>query len=199
MKRQTKETEKSESETEPITGLERVIAIPSALPGRADRPNESGKSTFAARHFAPNRGTHSDQYRAIVADDPNDQSVTGAAFETLHYVAGQRLKLGRLVVVDATSVKPQDRAALVRLAREHDVFPIAIVFDLEERLLRERNRGRPDRRLSERVIQRHIQDLRRGLRAWRVRGSVRSQSSGLQKRGGRHQHHTRADVVGQDG
>ena len=160
----TEETVKREPEAAPATGSERVISIPQRCLVALIGATSSGKSTFASRHFALTEILSSDQYRAIVADDPNDQSVTGAAFETLHYVAGQRLKLGRLVVVDATSVKPQDRAALVRLAREHDVFPIAIVFDLEERLLRERNRGRPDRRLSERVIQRHIQDLRRGLR-----------------------------------
>ncbi|HEU0028019.1 MAG TPA: polynucleotide kinase-phosphatase [Ktedonobacterales bacterium] len=160
----SEEAEKPESETEPVSGSERVISVPQLCLIALIGPTSSGKSTFAARHFAPTEVLSSDQYRAMVGDDPNDQSVTGAAFEALHYVAGQRLKLGKLVVVDATSVKPQDRVSIVRLAREHDVFPIAIVFDLNERILRERNQARPDRRLSERVIQRHMQDLRRGLK-----------------------------------
>jgi len=46
----------------------------------------SGKSTFAARHFRPTEILSSDAFRAIVGDDPNDQSVTGAAFEDGHRV-----------------------------------------------------------------------------------------------------------------
>lgn len=159
------ETEAPDTETaSEETGTERVITIPKLCLVALIGATSSGKSTFAARHFLPSEVLSSDQYRAIVADDPNDQSVTSIAFETLNYVAGQRLRLGKLVVVDATSVKQQDRASLVRLAREHDVFPVAIVFDLDERILRERNQARPDRRLNDGVIQRHVRDLRRGLR-----------------------------------
>jgi protein phosphatase len=153
-----------EIEKQETGARERVISIPKLCLVALIGATSSGKSTFAARHFLPTEILSSDYYRAVVSDDANDQTVSGAAFETLHFVAGQRLKLGKLVVVDATSVKPQDRAALVKVAREHDVFPIAIVFDLEERILRERNDARPDRRLPSGVVQRHIRDLRRGLR-----------------------------------
>src|SRR5215469_18207638 len=124
----------------------------------------SGKSTFAARHFKPTEVLNSDRYRGFVGDDENDQSVTGAAFAALHYVAGLRLELGRLVVVDATNVKPQDRAALVRLAHEHDVHAIAIVFDLDERICLARHAGRADRPFGAHVIRNQIQVMRRGLR-----------------------------------
>ncbi len=142
----------------------RVLAIPQLCLVALIGATSSGKSTFAARHFAPSETLSSDGFRALVGDDANDQSVTAAAFDALHYVAGARLRLGRLVVIDATSVKPQDRASLVRLAREHDVFPIAIVFDLDERTLLERNAVRPDRRLSAHIVRRHTQELRRHLR-----------------------------------
>ncbi len=124
----------------------------------------SGKSTFAARHFLPTEVLNSDHYRAVVGDDPNDQSVTVAAFDALHHIAGLRLALGRLTVIDATSVKPQDRAALVRLAREHDVLSVAIVLKLDERVCRERNGNRPDRQLPPHVVHNHVQQVRRGLR-----------------------------------
>jgi protein phosphatase len=159
------EIETSQAETlREAAPRERVIAIPKLCLVALIGATSSGKSTFAARHFQPTEILSSDEYRAVVGDDPNDQSVTSVAFEALHYVAAQRLKLGRLVAVDATSVKPQDRDALVKLARDHDVFAIAIVFDIEERILRERNQARPDRRLPYAVIQRHTQALRRGLR-----------------------------------
>src|SRR5690348_17376296 len=98
---------------------ERLLTIPTPSLVALIGPSGSGKSTFAARHFAPTEVLSSDAYRAIVGDDPNDQAVTAAAFAALHAVAAIRLRLGRLTVVDATSVKPQDRAALVHLARDH--------------------------------------------------------------------------------
>ena len=36
----------------------------------------SGKSTFAARHFAPGEVLSSDAYRALIAGDPADQRAT---------------------------------------------------------------------------------------------------------------------------
>ena len=51
----------------------------------------SGKSTFARTHFKPTEVISSDFCRGLVADDENDQSATPAAFELLHYIAGQRL------------------------------------------------------------------------------------------------------------
>jgi len=98
----------------------------------------SGKSTFARTHFKPTEVISSDFCRGLVADDENDQSATKAAFEVLQFIAGQRLKAGRLTVVDATNVQPEARRELVALAREHDVLPAAIVLDLPEKLCAER-------------------------------------------------------------
>ncbi|MGH2642026.1 MAG: polynucleotide kinase-phosphatase [Actinomycetota bacterium] len=124
----------------------------------------SGKSTFAARHFAPTEVISSDACRALVGDDPNDQSVTTEAFEVLHAIASARLRLGRLTVIDATNVQPDARAPLVRLAREQHVLPIAIVLDVPEALAHERNASRPDREFGPHVIRRQQGLLRRSLR-----------------------------------
>jgi protein phosphatase len=143
---------------------ERVITIPNLALVVLIGSSGSGKSTFGARHFRPSEVLSSDHYREVVGDDPNDLSVTTAAFDALHHVAGLRLALGRLTVVDATSVKPQDRASLVHIAREHDVLPVAIVLNLDERVCVARNRARPDRQFGPQVVRNHIQMLRRGLR-----------------------------------
>jgi protein phosphatase len=145
------------------TPAARVCPIPDLCLVALIGPTGSGKSTFAARYFKPTEVLSSDTFRGIVGDDPNDQSVTAAAFEALHYVAGLRLGLGRLVVVDATSVKPQDRAALVRTAREHDVLPVVFVLNIDERICVERNKTRPDRQLGQRVVHNHVQQLHRGM------------------------------------
>ena len=105
----------------------------------------SGKSTFARTHFLPTEVVSSDFCRGLVADDENDQSATKDAFELLHFIAGKRMEGGRLTVVDATSVKREDRAPLVTLARKHHFLPVAIVFNLPERLCQDRNRDRPER------------------------------------------------------
>ncbi|WP_414505155.1 polynucleotide kinase-phosphatase [Streptomyces sp. NEAU-L66] len=125
----------------------------------------SGKSTFAARHFRPTEVLSSDFCRGLVSDDENDQSASGDAFDVLHFIAGKRLAAGRLTVVDATNVQSEARAQLVRLAREHDVLPVAIVLDMPEQVCAARNAARADRAgLPRRVIQRHQRELRRSLR-----------------------------------
>ncbi|UQX03518.1 polynucleotide kinase-phosphatase [Streptomyces sp. RerS4] len=140
----------------PVTDLSLVVLIGAT---------GSGKSTFARKHFKPTEVLSSDYCRGLVADDENDQSASRDAFDVLHYIAGKRLAAGRLTVVDATNVQPEARRQLVRLAREHDVLPIAIVLDMPESVCAERNAGRPDRAgLPRRVIQRHRGELRRSLR-----------------------------------
>jgi protein phosphatase len=130
----------------------------------------SGKSTFARRHFLPTEVVSSDFCRGLVADDQNDQGATRDAFELLHVIIGKRMAGGRLAVVDATNVKREDRAHLVRLAREHNTIPVAIVFDLPERVCHDRNRARPDRDFGPHVVRNQLRELRRGLRGLRKEG-----------------------------
>jgi protein phosphatase len=129
-----------------------------------------GKSTFAARHFLPTEVLSSDRCRGLVSNDENDQAATQDAFAILHFIAAKRMAAGRLTVVDATNVKREDRARLIKLAREHHFLPVAIVFDLPEQLCRERNSARPDRQFGDHVIRNQIRDLRRGRRGLRKEG-----------------------------
>ena len=104
----------------------------------------SGKSTFAQRHFLPTEVVSSDRCRGIVSDDENDQSATADAFDLVHYIIGKRLKAGKIAVVDATNVRPEDRKELIRIAQQYHCLPVAIVFDLPERVCRERNSHREE-------------------------------------------------------
>lgn len=136
-------------------------------------PSGSGKSTFAHKHFLPTEILSSDACRAMVSDDENNQAVTNEAFALLHYVAAQRLALGRLTVVDATNVQPEARAPLVALARKYHCLPVAVVLNLPEEVCHERNRSRSDRSFGPHVIRNQRSQLRRSLR-------------GLQREGFRH-------------
>lgn len=140
----------------PVTDLSLVVLVGAS---------GSGKSTFARRHFKPTEIISSDFCRGLVADDENDQSASGDAFDVLHYIAGKRLAAGRRTVVDATSVQQESRRQLIELARTYDVLPIVIVLDVPEEVCAERNAARTDRaEMPRRVIQRHIRELRRSLR-----------------------------------
>ncbi|MGH3648846.1 MAG: polynucleotide kinase-phosphatase, partial [Micromonosporaceae bacterium] len=123
----------------------------------------SGKSTFARRHFLPTEVLSSDAFRGMVADDENDQSASDDAFAALHYVAGLRLRAGRRVVVDATNLQQFARAELVKIAKQYDVLPVAIVLDTPESVAWERTHARQDRDFGRRVLQRQSRDLRRSV------------------------------------
>ncbi|MER6615999.1 polynucleotide kinase-phosphatase [Streptomyces xantholiticus] len=140
----------------PVTDLSLVVLVGAT---------GSGKSTFARRHFKPTEVVSSDFCRGLVADDENDQSASGDAFDVLHHIVGKRLAAGRLTVVDATNVQQESRRQLVRLAREHDVLPIAIVLDVPEEVCAARNATRATRAdMPRHVIARHRRELRRSLR-----------------------------------
>src|SRR5882757_2137827 len=102
----------------------------------------SGKSSFARTHFKSTEILSSDACRGLVSDDENSQAATNDAFEVLHFIAAKRLAAGRLVVVDATNVQSEARKPIIGLAREYHCLPVAIVFDMPERLCQDRNRER---------------------------------------------------------
>lgn len=139
----------------PVTDVSLVVLIGTS---------GSGKSTFARRHFRPTEVISSDFCRGLVSDDENDQSASADAFDVLHYIVGKRLAAGRRAVVDATNVQPEARKQLIKIARDHDVLPIAIVLDLPQDVCAVRNRSRPDRQLAAHVIPRQQRELRRSLR-----------------------------------
>lgn len=133
----------------------------------------SGKSTFAARHFAPTEVVSSDRCRALVADDPDDQDATADAFDLLHHLVGIRLRRGLLTVVDATNVQPAARASLVSLAKQHHVLVDAVVLKVPSAVAVARHRasGRTFGRTPvDKVVERHDRDLRRSLRGLRREG-----------------------------
>jgi protein phosphatase len=127
-------------------------------------PSGSGKTTFARKHFRPTEVLSSDACRGMVSDDENNQAVTNEAFALLHYIAAQRLALGRLTVIDATNVQPEARKPLVELARKYHCLPVAIVLNLPERLCQDRNRSRDERNFGPHVVRQQHSQLRRSLR-----------------------------------
>ncbi len=123
----------------------------------------SGKSTFARTHFRETEVVSSDHCRGLVSDDENDQAATTDAFDLLHHLVGIRLRRGLLTVVDATNVQQHARAALVALAKEHDVLVDAIVLEVPESIAIARNEDRPDRDFGAHVVIRQQRNLKKSF------------------------------------
>jgi protein phosphatase len=153
-----------------VTTRDSVLKIPDLCLVALIGISGSGKSTFAARHFAATEVISSDFCRALVSDDENDQSATGDAFDVLHFIAGKRLAAGRLTVIDATSVQPEARGPLVALARKHHALAVAIVLDVPEKACAARNAARQDRSFGAHVLRQQHSQLRRSLGALRREG-----------------------------
>lgn len=124
----------------------------------------SGKSTFGKKYFKSTEVLSSDYFRGLVSDDENDQSASQAAFDSLYYIANKRLDAGKLVVIDATNVQKEAREEIVKLARNQDCFPVAIVLDLPEELCQTRNENRADRNFAPYVIHNQIKNLKRSIK-----------------------------------
>jgi len=123
----------------------------------------SGKSSFGRAHFKPTEVISSDTCRGWVADDENDQTATGAAFEVLHYIAEKRLAARRLTVIDATNVRAEDRRSLVALAKKHYAQCVAIVLNPDESVCHERNALRPNRQFGPHVVRNQTRAMKQGI------------------------------------
>ena len=130
----------------------------------------SGKSTFAKKHFLPTEIISSDYCRGLVSDDENSQAATTDAFDVLRFIGAKRLAAGKLTVIDATNVQQEARKPLIELAREYHALPVAIVFDLPDRLCQDRNSQRTDRDFGGHVIRQQSSQLRRSIRNLKYEG-----------------------------
>ncbi len=133
-------------------------------------PSSAGKSTLAKRLFGKTEVLSSDYCRALVCDDENDQTVTKEAFEVLRFLVTKRLEKGRLTVVDATNLRPEDRRVWVQLARTHHFLPAIIAVNTPESVCAERNGERADRKLVRRVIRSQCQMLKKSLQQFKREG-----------------------------
>ncbi len=124
----------------------------------------SGKTTFANKKFKSTEVLSSDFFRAMISDDENNQDVSHEAFDLLFYAAKKRLELMKLTVIDATNLQQSARKQIINLAHEQNVHSVAIVLNLPEKILIERNNTRENRGFPERVIHNHCNDLKRSIR-----------------------------------
>jgi predicted kinase len=121
----------------------------------------AGKSTFAARHFAPTDILSSDAYRLMVSGAESDQRATRTAFSILHRQLAKRLLAGRTSVIDATNVTPYARRAVLRAAAASRTPVVALVFELPPEVVIGRNAARSGRVVPDVVVRHQLAHLAR--------------------------------------
>ncbi len=110
----------------------------------------SGKTTYLEKIGA--RALSSDAVRALLADEPTDQSLHARVFATLRYLLRHRLAIARPVTyIDATNLTRAERRPYVRIAEAYGAQAEALFFDVPVEECLERNRRR-DRVVPEEAV-----------------------------------------------
>lgn len=138
-------------------------------------PSNSGKSTLVRRlieegQILASEVVSSDDFRILVGDKefidwrdrPQDeaaglmdeyQGISAEAFAMMDRVIEARMRLSKLVLVDATHLRSDDRKRYIALAKKNHVPIQAIVFDVSERVLTDRDESRDNPRGKRRIKQ----------------------------------------------
>jgi predicted kinase len=102
----------------------------------------SGKSTYLEQLGV--RGLSSDGIRQLLADDETDQTIHPRVFQTLRYLLGQRLAIGRpATYIDATNLTPEERRPYLEIGRARGCEVEAVFFDVPLPVCLHRNAQRP--------------------------------------------------------
>lgn len=138
-------------------------------------PSNSGKTTFLQKWIRqgvikPSEVVSSDQFRLLIGDTdfiewtnrPKDEAevlmyeyqlTSQAAFEAMDAIIETRSKLGNLTFIDATHLYSEDRKRYIELAKKHHIPSIAIVFDIPQEILLQRDEEREFPRGKRRIKQ----------------------------------------------
>jgi len=108
-------------------------------------PGASGKSTWAAEHFAADLIVSSDRLRALVGAGEDDIAASADAFAVLDVVVRQRIGRGLTTVIDTLGLDADRRRAWLALARDAGMACVAVAFDTPAEECRRRNRLRDKR------------------------------------------------------
>ena len=108
-------------------------------------PSASGKSTWAAEHFASDHVVSSDRMRALVGESEHDLAASTTAFALLDQVVGVRMERQLTTVVDTLGLDGDRRRSWRELAERHGVPCVAVAFDTPAAECRRRNAARRHR------------------------------------------------------
>jgi alkanesulfonate monooxygenase SsuD/methylene tetrahydromethanopterin reductase-like flavin-dependent oxidoreductase (luciferase family)/predicted kinase len=120
---------------------EPVSAIPDPALVVLIGPSGSGKSTWAARYRAA-EVVCADQLRGMVGSGERDLDASAEAFSLLDQIVVARTRRGLTTVVDTLGLDPDRRRGYLALARRAGLPAVAVPFDTDPAVCRQRNRAR---------------------------------------------------------
>lgn len=102
----------------------------------------AGKSAWAAAHYRAVEVVSSDQLRAVVGSGDRDLDASADAFALLDQIAAARTRRGLATVIDTLGLDAGRRRGYLDLARRAGLPAVAVLFETDPAVCRERNRGR---------------------------------------------------------
>jgi F420-dependent oxidoreductase-like protein len=123
-------------------------------------PGASGKSTWAAAHFASAVIVSSDRLRALVGTGEDDIGASEDAFTLLGTIVERRLSRGLTTVIDTLGLDDEKRLGWLAAAKRHRMPCVAVTFDTTAEECRARNRGRPNQ-IPAKVLSAQLRSWRR--------------------------------------
>ncbi|WP_442852807.1 polynucleotide kinase-phosphatase [Bacillus sp. UNC438CL73TsuS30] len=157
-------------------------------------PSNSGKTTVLNRLIAekvilPSEVVSSDQFRVLVSDvefitwndRPRDEAdalydeynqISKEAFQAMDFLIEKRCRLNKLTLIDATHLRVEDRERYLEIAKKHHVPAAAIVLNVPEKKLLERDEEREFPRGRKRIKQ-QFQQFQKTLRSIKKEGFQR--------------------------
>jgi F420-dependent oxidoreductase-like protein len=108
-------------------------------------PGASGKSSWAAEHFALEQVVSSDRLRALVGEGEADLAATADAFAVLELILAARIRRRLTCVIDTLGLDTDHRQAWRQLAARAGVPCVAVTFDTPAAECRRRNATRDKR------------------------------------------------------
>jgi alkanesulfonate monooxygenase SsuD/methylene tetrahydromethanopterin reductase-like flavin-dependent oxidoreductase (luciferase family)/predicted kinase len=105
-------------------------------------PSGSGKSAWATRQYLPREIVSSDHLRSVVGSGEHDLDASADAFPLLDQIVAARTRRRLTSVVDTLGLDPGRRLAYLAQARQSGLPAVAVLFDTDPALCRQRNRTR---------------------------------------------------------
>jgi alkanesulfonate monooxygenase SsuD/methylene tetrahydromethanopterin reductase-like flavin-dependent oxidoreductase (luciferase family)/predicted kinase len=106
-------------------------------------PSGSGKSAWAAGQYLAREVVSSDHLRSVVGSGEHDLDASADAFALLDQIVAARARRRLTTVVDTLGLDAGRRLSYLGHARRSGLPAVAVLFDTDPALCRQRNRTRP--------------------------------------------------------